>query len=335
MPEFFLPYTATTNPENVDRIMRSIREQRELDSHLGLTVPHRRTLFTDRANRLPHEAAEFFNGGIFESNPFVQTSSGVRFSLSMLRNEAIRYGRAIGAEWTMLCDSDTIIVPKEFPRPSSAIAIPNLYLQDHAGEKAISSLAKLDNSEKNLFTDGNSWFILHRDVLNIFLFNEAFTGYSWEDNEFLWRILGAGFGEWRDNAMRPALVDLTIIHSHHPASVRRIDEKIVAYNRGMATCIRWMIEWGLINARDTPPLVEIITAIHPNFQSDFALCPERKIVIRLNQRAVARYEQTGEVCRVYWPYFPMDIFRRYDGKLIEVSLFEEMQRTDPREGTGW
>lgn len=326
--QFYLPYTATTNPENVGRIMRSIEQQRDLDRHLGSSIPYRRTLFTDRADRLPREAIEFFNGGIFESNPFVETRNGVRFCMSVLRNEAIRYGRSIGAEWTMLCDSDTVIVPRPFPIPDSPFAMPNCYYQDHAEETAVASLNKLESTDKNLFADGNSWFILGRELLATFLFNENFTGYSWEDNEFHFRILGAGY--------KCQVVDLTIIHSFHPHSERRIDPTITSYNKAMATGIRWFIENAAIDARQSPPpRVEVFDAIHPDWESQVVLCEQRQQMVRLNHRATARFEANGEIYTFFWPFARPEVFRMLDGKLYEVSLFNEKQRTEPRRGTGW
>ena len=81
---FYLPYTATTNPENVRRLLRSIELQRELDEHFGSSVSGQRCLFTDDAGCLPPDAAAFFDGGIFESYPYVQAAAGRRRSLLVL-----------------------------------------------------------------------------------------------------------------------------------------------------------------------------------------------------------------------------------------------------------
>jgi hypothetical protein len=324
---FYLPYTATTNPENLRRLLRSIQQQLELDARYGGGVPYRRYLFTDKIKPLPQEALEFFDGGVFESNPFVQAANGLRFCMSMLRNEAIRYGRSIGAEWTMLCDSDTIIEPRPFPVPVRPFAIPNVYYQERQDETAEQSLARIRSSEKSLFADGNSWFILHRDLLFTFLFNEDFSGYSWEDNEFHFRIQGSGY--------KAEVVDITIIHSFHPHSERRIDPKVTSHNKAMATGIRWLIENGSIDARHTPPRVEVYEAEHPSWRSQVVLCPERQQIFRLEPRATARYEVSGELYRFKWPFAQPDTFRLTDGKLLEISLFDQRERLAPRVGTGW
>ncbi len=308
----FLPYCATTNPENIGRLLRSIRLQRELDRHIGRSLPYKRTLFTDRVGRLPIDAIQFFDGGVFESHPFLNTPTGNRFSMSMLRNEAIRHGRRMAPEWTLFCDSDTVIVPSAFPVPSRAFAVPNVYYQEHEGESAVDSVNRLAASETSLFADGNSWFILNRDLLFTFLYNEDFSGYGWEDNEFEFRVSGAGH--------KVEVVDFTVVHSFHQHAERRIQDEVMAHNKALATAMRWLIENGSLDPTHEVPHLQVYDAVHPTWQSKIVLCPSRQQVIRIEPRNTARYKRNGDVIRIQWPFYPADEFRLIDGRLIASSL---------------
>ena len=313
--EFYLPYAATSNPENVGRLIRSVSQQRQLDRQVGADLGHVKCLFTDKAERLPHEVAEFFNGGVFETQSFVKTPTGTRFCLAMLRNAAIRHGRDISAEWTMLCDSDTIINPAAFPEPTSRFCMPNVYYQRHAEETAFDSLVALQNSNVSLFADGNSWFVLNRELLSRFEFNEEFTGYGWQDNEFRFRVMGAGY--------QLDVVDVTVIHSFHTTGERKIDPVVNAHNKAMATGVRWLIENGVLDARKSPPKLEIVDVVHPRWQSQIALCPQLELMVRFNPRSMCRYEVNGETYRFFWPFQPPGVFRKLDGRLVEIGLFKE------------
>ena len=311
----FLPYCATTNPENIGRLLRTIRQQRELDWHLHTKLPHKRTLFTDNLAPLPREAALFFEGGMFESHPFIE---GHRFSVSMLRNEAVRYGRQLGAEWTMFCGSDTIIDPKPFVPPTSEFAVPNVYYQDHAEETAIESLDKIRNASESLFAKGNSWFILRRDLLHTFLYNEDFAGYGWEDNEFEFRVSGAGY--------KLKVIDHTIVHSYHTQEERRRDPVVIAYNRALALGIRWLIENGSLDPTHVVPHMQVFEAEHPGWRSQLVLCPARQQLVHMEHRNFARYDWSGDLIRVQWPFYRPDVFRLVEGKLVEIGIFERRRR---------
>ncbi len=308
----FLPYCATSNPDNIGRLVRTIEQQRALDRHLGRSLPYRRTLFTDRIGRLPMDVVQFFDGGLFECSPYVSTPAGSRFSLSIMRNAAIRHARTIAPEWLMFCDSDTIIVPSALPAFSHAFAIPNVYYQESAAETAVDSVERLNASETSLFAKGNSWFILKRELVFGFLMNEAFAGYGWEDNEFEFRISGSGH--------HVRAVDFTVVHSFHPQSERRIDELAMAANRAMALAMRLLIENGTVDPLLPAPHLEVCDAVHPSWQSKLVFCPSRQQVVHLEHRKLARYERHGESVRIQWPFYKADEFRIIDGRLIALGL---------------
>lgn len=322
----FLPYTTTTNPENLRRLLRSIDQQRALDQFLGRVPTHRRTLFTDSAAPLSSDVVAFFDGGVFESDPYTLTpDGGRRFNMSLLRNTALEHGRAIAPAWTMLCDGDTVLRPAPFVPPVSPFGVPRVYYQHDAQETALQSLERLATEGDSLFADGNSWFILSRSLLGSFEFNPEYRGYGWEDVDFSWRIQGAGY---------PVEVTSNIvIHVHHPDSQRRRDDAGMGRNRALAKATRKLIENGVLHPHHPVPYMQVYEAHHPSWFSFLVLCPAHETLVWVNGSEdvfnFARYTWSGDRLRVQWPFHGSSTFRLVDGKLIELALLQQREGDRP------
>ena len=318
--DLFLPYSATTNPENIGRLLKTIAQQRLVEKLSGYTMPYQRWLFTDRADRLPEDALSFFDGGIVECDPFLRSAGKPpRFSHSMLRNEAIRCARTLAPEWMMFCDGDTVIEPTRMPTPSGSFAIPNVYYQGSAEEQAYDSLKMLYASPEPPYADGNSWFILNRELLYTFVLNEDFAGYGWEDNEFEFRVSGSG--------NRLSVVDWKVVHVHHTQAERRIDEEVMEKNRALAYTVRWFIQQGSIDPTKPMPHMEVVEAEHPAWhKSKLVMCPALGRVAHVNHESFATYERNGDYVRIQWPGWKADIFRIDGESLVEISLHQQRLR---------
>jgi glycosyltransferase involved in cell wall biosynthesis len=215
-----LAYFVTKSHFN--RLASSIEKQKQL----GINIQHDVVLVTDDASLVDASTTlnDYFGKNIVEVDPWlVDERFGRQFSFSRLRNEAINYILRKGYDFVFFCDSDTIFTSGVIQIPASVqFAVPQVYWQKTKTESIFDSLKTIE-SERNPFSQGNSWFILSREVLKSVRFNEAIFGYGYEDIEFWAKVrLLYSFTQ---------ISGLVIIHSYHTDGEKKINAELFERNK--------------------------------------------------------------------------------------------------------
>ena len=206
-----------------DRLEKSLIKQ----STLGVDLKDDRILVTDANSdaikKFP-AITIYFGDRIISTDPWIMDENfGMQFNFSMLRNKALEFASQKNYDFLAFCDSDTILTIDSLSiNPKINFAIPNVYWQKDESEEILTSLDIIENQD-NPFSQGNSWFVISKNVINNVKFNEAIVGYGYEDIEF-WAKCEHVFGN-------NDVIDFVIIHSYHPDTEKKIVPKLFDRNK--------------------------------------------------------------------------------------------------------
>lgn len=169
---------------HLDRLENSLIKQ----GILGVDLKDDRVLVTDAdLNIIEKYPAinSYFLGNVVLNDPWViDDDFKKQFNFSKLRNAAIDYARFKDFGYMAFCDSDTILTFDSLSIDLKInFAVPNVYWQREESEDVLKSMEIIKN-DPNPFSQGNSWFIISRKIINNTKFNEAIIGYGYEDIEF-------------------------------------------------------------------------------------------------------------------------------------------------------
>lgn len=304
-----LLYCVTGQPTLQERLLGSIGAQRRLESQTGIRCPYARVLITDSAaTELSATVLDFFDYFVcgvtaFEHDPYVDKQY---FSLSRMRNAALRHATQSGFDWVLLCDSDTVIADYNLDPPDSGFGVPEVYWQKTPSEDILFSLERTRNPDEHTFSKGNSWFLISSNIFRDILFNENIYGYGFEDMEYEARVLARG-AKNTTTAMR-------VIHKYHPESQRGIDRYCHDRNSTIFEYVRHALKAG--DAVDVSRPMSAFPAEHKNWQGAFVLFPESHTVIQWNQLSRGKYELDGDKLTIEWELFPREIFELREGVFV-------------------
>lgn len=309
-PRMLLAYCMTGGETHVRRIARSLTEQARLNGAMNESPPFPRVLVTDaNIGSLPDIVQQAFRDRLVQCDPFVheQSSGRKHFCLSKFRNASIDYAVANGFDWLMLCDCDTIIAGgADLELPQSGFCFPKVYWQKHAEESAVESLATIRAGGEDVFSRGNSWFILSAALIKRLRFNENIYGYGFEDNEFQIRAAATGYSLQQAN--------LIVIHSFHPDEEKNIDRRMWNRNKDIFEATRLLIS--MYKDVTRPRNLLLVDARHPHWTSKLILDQDTKLLIHAQHKSEASYEIVDDILRVKWGTYPEEIFAREGGFFV-------------------
>lgn len=300
-PSLLLAYVTTAGAPFLDRLTHALAEQRALDAAWAPEGRVPRVLITDAApENLPAPVREAFAERIVRVASTVRDPRGgkTHFCRARARNAAIDFARAQGHEWLMLCDCDAVLIDQPRILPASGYGVPKIYGQKSADEDFSLSLSRALNPDAETFSVGNSWFILGREIIERFRFNENFHGHGWEDREFDARVKAAGIPLEE--------CDLRMVQLFHPATVRAVDEDVERRDRLLFEAAELLLAHG--RRPEEICAIEIVEAEHPEWSSPLILLPAEGRVIHKARMSQGGYLRHGGRLRIAWDNAPAEDF---------------------------
>lgn len=299
--DVLLGYGVTAS--HFSRLSSSLEKQAELDHAFDLKRDLSMVMITDVAESLiPEIIKAYFSDRIVTMNPQVHdiATGRTHFSLSKMRNATINYALENKFEWLMLCDCDTVLLGTEFKNLQSNFCIPWVYWQKMPQESIVDSANFIKISNNTIFSQGNSWFILGGEVLRSVRFNENFFGYGYEDFDFCSRVgnFGCNFTQY----------DFVVIHNYHPPESKNIDHFCNERNKKL-----FLLSKILIDANEkiyNQKKIDFVHAVHPHWESDLAIIPEKNRLIHTGNKSFGDYEISDNLLTIRWDDWPAETFIR-------------------------
>ncbi|GJD84140.1 glycosyltransferase family 2 protein [Methylobacterium haplocladii] len=293
--DLMFAYFVTAN--RFDRLKNSLIEQIKI----GIGIARQSYLITDcRPASMPKTIVDFFGDRIVAEDPYVLDDSGNRsFSFSKLRNSAIKTARASKASWMFFCDADTVLAKIILPRPGEYYTIPYVYWQKTEKETINQSLKEIESIGAAAFSEGNSWFVLHRNVFDALDFNEQIFGYGWEDLEFSVRVQAKGFV--------PGRCGTHIIHLYHTQEDRQVDWPQFYRNQAVFEAIQIQVQNGYVpDWRNS----ETLKTSHSAWVADLYFDYTGNIVVNPLSKTANRFDIVDGKFVIHWNDWPAEVFER-------------------------
>jgi FkbM family methyltransferase len=316
-----LAYCVTSDKAYLSRLENTLVQQDMLDLKTQVEyLAADRVLFVNApAEDLPRRIRCAFGDNIVTTPaPHVIAEGRRHFCLSKFRNYSIAYALDQGYEWLMLCDCDTVILPGSFSEPKTKYGVPDVYWQRSKDETINESLTIIQGSDTEIFSKGNSWFVLHRDLMSRIRFNENIFGYGWEDVEFDIRANACGF--------HLARVGIIVVHVYHSDTDRRIDPHAFARNEALVLTTKALLQRGYNPI--ALPGVDVVCGEHPHWSSPIGFLHNEKRVYLCRNRSWGSYtEKSNGNVVIQWDDYGSEEFRSADGLYYFISSYNEKSET--------
>lgn len=313
-----LAYCVTAERAYLERLEHTLVQQDILDRMVEEgNLAADRVLFADTPpEHLPERIRYAFENTLVTAPPYVIADGRKHFCLAKFRNASIDYALHKGYEWLMLCDCDTVFFPGRFHEPETRYGIPDVYWQQSKNETIGESLELIRAMQPEIFSKGNSWFILHRDIMNRLRFNERIYGYGCEDVEFDIRANACGFNL--------ASVGIVVVHMYHSDAERAIDPRIFARNEAIVQTTKALLRQG--HDPSALPVVDVEFGKHPHWSSAIAFIPSKERVYLCSNKSWGNYfsENDGTLV-IEWDDYPNEEFELVDGSF---SFVRQRQNTN-------
>ncbi|GJE55022.1 hypothetical protein EKPJFOCH_1509 [Methylobacterium thuringiense] len=285
------------------RLEKSISEQIKI----GLGISQNSYLITDGVpNEFPDVLRDFFGDRIFSIESYVlDRENNKAFSFSKLRNGAIQAARNSTKSWMFFCDADTVITKISLPNSGTKYALPYVYWQKEADESVWESVRAIEKGGESAFSEGNSWFVIHRDVFGQLDFNEQIIGYGWEDLEFSVRVQASGFAVGR--------CDTHVVHLFHTQEERQVHWQQFQRNQKIFEAVqlgtqnKYLPDW-----RNS----ELLEARHHEWVANLYLDYTAEMVVNLLSKTANPFSVIDENIVIRWNDWPAELFRR-DGACLQ------------------
>ncbi|TXN20064.1 hypothetical protein [Methylobacterium sp. WL9] len=292
---FIFAYAATE--KSLSRLENSVRQQLEIE----INISELSWLVTDcKAENLPCIITDYFCHRILTLDAFVLDEHGfMAFCLARLRNASIQIAEEHDATWLVFCDADTVIARVASPDNSIEFANPSVYWQKSSEETVLQSLKYINENGYLAFSEGNSWFMLNKNIYRRHTFNENMVGYGWEDLEFVARLKSENIVNHRS--------EMQIIHIYHTDEDRAVNWWQFERNRMIFECTNFSLSQGLeMNWQN----IEVLGTDHPHWKAYLFFNHKTKTVVHPLNKSFGKYSLDGSSIIISWADWAPERFER-------------------------
>lgn len=196
----------------------------------------------------------------------------------------------------------------ELPGQHQRYVIPYVYWQKSPEETVAESIKKIDAEGIGAFSEGNSWFMLHREIFENLDFNENIYSYGFEDLEFCHRVQKMGYRKERCSTH--------IVHLYHSDEARNIDWILYERNRLIHEAVVLLANAGY---RPDWRKTKRVKTTHSEWESDMYFDYASYVVVNLMDQSISSFEDNGQIVRIHRSDCLIEMFEKNSSGLKYVG----------------